>query len=51
MGEEIDSVYHVVFRSYTGALVNFYVVRPGWWNLSPLLMSKKRSEQSICSII
>ena len=25
MGEETDSTYHVVFRSYTGALVNFYV--------------------------
>jgi len=25
MGEENDSVYQVVFRSYTGALVNFYV--------------------------
>ena len=25
MGEEIDSAYQVVFRSYTGALVNFYV--------------------------
>ena len=25
MGEESDSAYHVVFRSYTGALVNFYV--------------------------
>lgn len=25
MGEETDSVYQVVFRSYTGALVNFYV--------------------------
>ena len=25
MGEENDSAYHVVFRSYTGALVNFYV--------------------------
>ena len=25
MGEETDSVYLVVFRSYTGAFVNFYV--------------------------
>ena len=25
MGEETDSAYLVVFRSYTGALVNFYV--------------------------
>ena len=25
MGEDKDSCYHVVFRSYTGALVNFYV--------------------------
>ena len=25
MGEETDSTYHVVFRSYTGALVHFYV--------------------------
>ena len=25
MGEESDSAFHVVFRSYTGALVNFYV--------------------------
>ncbi len=25
MGEETDSAYHVVFRSYTGALVHFYV--------------------------
>jgi len=25
MGEETDSVYQVVFRSYTGAMVNFYV--------------------------
>jgi hypothetical protein len=25
MGEESDSVYQVVFRSYTGAFVNFYV--------------------------
>ncbi|MBR1800075.1 MAG: hypothetical protein IJ767_01060 [Bacteroidaceae bacterium] len=25
MGEETESAYHVVFRSYTGALVNFYV--------------------------
>lgn len=25
IGEETDSAYHVVFRSYTGALVNFYV--------------------------
>ena len=25
MGEESDSAYQVVFRSYTGALVNFYV--------------------------
>lgn len=25
MGEENDSVYQVVFRSYTGAFVNFYV--------------------------
>ena len=25
MGEETDSAYQAVFRSYTGALVNFYV--------------------------
>ena len=25
MGEDTDSAYQVVFRSYTGALVNFYV--------------------------
>ncbi|MBQ6070716.1 MAG: hypothetical protein IJK85_03085 [Bacteroidales bacterium] len=25
MGEETDSVYQVIFRSYTGALVYFYV--------------------------
>ena len=25
MGEESDTTYQVVFRSYTGALVNFYV--------------------------
>ena len=25
MGEETDSAYHVVFRSYTGAFVHFYV--------------------------
>ena len=25
MGEETDSAFQVVFRSYTGALVNFYV--------------------------
>ena len=25
MGEESDSAYQVVFRSYTGAFVNFYV--------------------------
>ena len=25
MGEESDTAYHVVFRSYTGAFVNFYV--------------------------
>lgn len=25
MGEESDSAYQVVFRSYTGAIVNFYV--------------------------
>ena len=25
MGEETDSAYHVIFRSYTGAFVNFYV--------------------------
>ena len=25
MGEETDSAYQMVFRSYTGALVNFYV--------------------------
>ena len=25
MGEEADSAYLVVFRSYTGAFVNFYV--------------------------
>ena len=25
MGEETDSAYLVVFRSYTGAFVNFYV--------------------------
>lgn len=25
MGEDTDSCYHVVFRSYTGAMVNFYV--------------------------
>lgn len=25
MGEETDSIFQVVFRSYTGALVNFYV--------------------------
>lgn len=25
MGEETDSEYHVVFRSYTGAFVHFYV--------------------------
>lgn len=25
MGEETDTTYQVVFRSYTGALVNFYV--------------------------
>ena len=25
MGEETDSAYQVVFRSYTGALVYFYV--------------------------
>ena len=25
MGEETDSSYQVIFRSYTGAFVNFYV--------------------------
>ena len=25
MGEENDSTYQVIFRSYTGAFVNFYV--------------------------
>jgi hypothetical protein len=25
MGEETESEYQVIFRSYTGALVNFYV--------------------------
>ena len=25
MGKETDSAYQVVFRSYTGAFVNFYV--------------------------
>ena len=25
MGEETDSTYQVVFRSYTGAFVNFYI--------------------------
>jgi hypothetical protein len=25
MGEETDSAYEVVFRSYTGAFVHFYV--------------------------
>ena len=25
MGEETDSAYQIVFRSYTGAIVNFYV--------------------------
>jgi hypothetical protein len=25
MGEETDSAYQVVFRSYTGAFVHFYV--------------------------
>ena len=25
MGEEINSAYQVIFRSYTGAFVNFYV--------------------------
>ncbi len=25
MGEEKDDEYHVIFRSYTGAFVNFYV--------------------------
>ena len=25
MGEETDSTFQVVFRSYTGAFVNFYV--------------------------
>ena len=25
MGEETDSAYQVVFRSYTGAFVNFYI--------------------------
>ena len=25
MGEETDSTYQVIFRSYTGAFVNFYV--------------------------
>ena len=25
MGEETDTAYQVVFRSYTGAFVNFYV--------------------------
>ena len=25
LGKETDSAYYVVFRSYTGALVNFYV--------------------------
>ena len=25
MGEETDTTFQVVFRSYTGALVNFYV--------------------------
>ena len=25
MGEETDSAYQVVFRSYTGAFINFYV--------------------------
>ena len=25
MGEETDSAYHVIFRSYTRAFVNFYV--------------------------
>ena len=29
MGEETDSAYQVVFRSYTGALVNFYVDKTG----------------------
>ena len=27
MGEETDSAYQVVFRSYTGAFVNFYVYK------------------------
>ena len=27
MGEDTDSTYQVVFRSYTGAFVNFYVDR------------------------
>ncbi len=25
MGEETDSIHQVVFRSYTGAFVNFYI--------------------------
>ena len=41
MGEETDSAYQVVFRSYTGAFVNFYVDK---------VTGKTRIEESVPSL-
>ena len=50
MGEETDSAYQVVFRSYTGALVNLVVLQ-GWLSMFPHSMSMKMREPSTCLII
>ena len=48
MGEETEAEYQVIFRSYTGAFVYFYVdkkaARQGWWNMSPASKSGTKRE-------
>ena len=47
MGEETDSEYHVVFRSYTGAFIHFMSIRQvviqEWWRAFHPLMLKKQA--------
>lgn len=53
--EETESDYKVVFRSYTGTFVYFYVDKSSGVtrvvSMSLLLMSKAKQAPSICSII
>ena len=55
MGEETDSAFQVIFRSYTGALTYFYVDKTSgkqkWWSMFLVLISRAKLEPLICSII